>query len=69
MARNTTLLTLYAFTLAPLAVLGVGPPTVKVRDATVIGTTDGTTTSFLGIPFAQAPYVLGVLFSAFYLDI
>ncbi len=55
MARKATLLTLYAFILAPLAVLGVGPPTVKVGDATVIGTTDGTTVSFLGIPFAQAP--------------
>ncbi len=55
MARKVTLLTLYAFTLTPIAALGVGPPTVKVGDATVIGTTDGITTSFLGIPFAQAP--------------
>ncbi|KAI0699605.1 carotenoid ester lipase precursor [Cerioporus squamosus] len=31
------------------------PPTVKLDDATVIGTSDGVTTSFLGIPFAQTP--------------
>ncbi|KAI0681819.1 carotenoid ester lipase precursor [Earliella scabrosa] len=31
------------------------PQTVRLDRATVIGTTDGRTTSFLGIPFAQAP--------------
>ena len=42
-----------------LAVQAVGRvPTVKLDDATVIGTSDGVTTSFLGIPFAKAPYVL-----------
>ena len=39
-----------------LLVIG-GPPTVKLDEATVIGVTEGTSTSFLGIPFAQAPYV------------
>ena len=31
--------------------------TVKLDQATVIGTSDGVVTQFLGIPFAQAPYV------------
>ena len=31
---------------------------MKLDDATVIGITEGPSTSFLGIPFAQPPYVL-----------
>ena len=30
-------------------------PKVKIDNATVVGITDGTTKSFLGIPFAQPP--------------
>ena len=30
-------------------------PHVNIDNATVIGITDGTTNSFLGIPFAQPP--------------
>ncbi len=30
---------------------------VKLDGATVIGTSDGTVTKFLGIPFAEPPYV------------
>lgn len=33
-------------------------PTVKLDSAVVIGNTTGVVTSYLGIPFAQPPYVL-----------
>ena len=36
--------------------LDLGLPTVELDNATVFGTTDGTVTQFLGIPFAQPPY-------------
>ena len=32
-------------------------PTVRLDNATVIGLSDGNNTQFLGIPFAQPPYV------------
>ena len=35
----------------------VRAPTVQLDEATVLGTTDGITTSFLGLPFAQPPCV------------
>ena len=46
-------------TLAILAslVFGAKPPVVKLDDATVIGLSSGLNDQFLGIPFAQAPYV------------
>ncbi len=45
--------------LAYLAPLICGSaPTVRLDDATVIGTSDGVSTSYLGIPFAEAPCVL-----------
>ena len=34
-----------------------GAPTVQLDQGTFIGTTDGTTNKFLGIPFAQPPCV------------
>ncbi|KAI1784678.1 carotenoid ester lipase precursor [Ganoderma leucocontextum] len=40
---------------AAAASASTGPPTVLLDDATVIGFTEGTSTSFLGIPFAQPP--------------
>lgn len=33
------------------------PPTVQLDQGTFKGITDGLTSSFLGIPFAKAPYV------------
>ena len=49
---------LVACTLYLAAVAAAAPassPTVRLDDATVIGFTEGTSTSFLGIPFAQPP--------------
>lgn len=48
--------------LVPLVILaslvsGAKPPVVKLDDATVIGLSSGLNDQFLGIPFAQAPYV------------
>ena len=34
-------------------------PTVKLDQATVIGSTSGVVTSFRGLPFAEPPYVFG----------
>ena len=51
-------------TLLPLAlgrfatVLCDAPPTVQLDQATVYGTTNGSVTSYLNIPFAQPPYAL-----------
>lgn len=47
-------LLLYAATVAGAAIKS---PTVTLDGATVVGTSDGTVTQFLGIPFAQPPYV------------
>ncbi|KAH9926264.1 carotenoid ester lipase [Epithele typhae] len=53
---------LLAFTLhvacslaAPAATHHPKPPTMKLDDATVVGVSDGSTRSFLGIPFAEPP--------------
>ncbi|KAM5544446.1 hypothetical protein V8D89_002106 [Ganoderma adspersum] len=49
---------LATWTLYLAAVAAAAParsPTVRLDDATVIGFTEGTSTSFLGIPFAQPP--------------
>ena len=53
LALCTTLKSLAATSAAEL----VQAPTIIVDDAIVVGTTDGATTSFLGIPFAQPPCV------------
>lgn len=37
------------------------PPTIQLDQGTFVGTTDGTTTKFLGIPFAKAPSVFAVV--------
>ena len=37
------------------------PPTVQLGQATVYGTTNGSVTSYFGIPFAEPPYVVSVL--------
>lgn len=42
---------------AAVAGAAIKPATVKLDGATVVGTSDGTVTQFLGIPFAQPPYV------------
>ncbi|PIL29438.1 hypothetical protein GSI_08380 [Ganoderma sinense ZZ0214-1] len=41
--------------LAAIAASASTAPTVRLDDATVIGFTEGTSTSFLGVPFAQPP--------------
>ncbi len=33
------------------------PPTIQLDQGTFVGTSDGTTNKFLGIPFGKAPYV------------
>lgn len=48
------ILLLYAAVVAGAA---TNLPTVKLNGATVIGTSDGSVTQFLGIPFAEPPYV------------
>ena len=39
-------------------------PTVNLDSATVLGTTDGTVTQFLGVPYAQPPYARTLLLSS-----
>ncbi len=51
----TSLITL-ALSFAPLASFaGDASPTVQLDQATVYGTTDGSVTSYLNIPFAEPP--------------
>ena len=38
----------------------IPPPTVQLDQATVYGTTNGSVTSFLNIPFAEPPYGLNL---------
>ena len=52
-------LLLIALSFAPYSALcGDVPPTIRLRQATVYGTTNGSVTSYLNIPFAEPPSVL-----------
>ena len=44
-------------TAVPLGLRDTSPPTVTLDSATVIGKTNGTVTQYLGLPYAQPPYV------------
>ena len=55
-SRLTNLLPL-ALSLSPFTTLwGEAPPTVQLDQATIYGTTNGSVTSYLNIPFAEPPY-------------
>ena len=51
-----------ALSFAPFTtLLGDGaPPTVQLDLATVYGTTNGSVTSYLNIPFAEPPYAVAI---------
>lgn len=51
------LLSLLASLSVVFAVARAGAPTVPLDNANVIGNTNGTVTSYYGIPYAQPPYV------------
>ena len=47
------------------AVRGDMPPTVQLDQATVYGTTNGSITSYLNIPFAEPPYAFAIAYSRY----
>lgn len=51
------LLNLLAYLLAAFALARARDPTVILDKATVIGATNGSVTSYFGIPYAEPPYV------------